>query len=74
MKYRIERGEGFGDTKVFTVYDPPDRYGYQRPVDVWFDGNSCRCCSCSSILIAMSRSCQHAKAVRRFLAKAEQPQ
>ena len=67
-KYRVEKGTDFSDTKVFKVFEPPNERGYECHADVWLSPNGkCRCCGCSSILVAMSTACRHVKAVKRFI-------
>jgi hypothetical protein len=65
MKYQVERGDRFSNVQVYLVKNKAQ----QESVHVWWSNGVARCCECSGPLTAMSRSCAHAKAVKRIAGK-----
>ena len=39
-------------------------------VGVWLNGGIARCCECTGLVVAMSKSCRHARAVKRLTKRA----
>ena len=60
-RHPIKEAEGFGDTRVFDVGE----------AQVWLSSGVVSCARCSLPLQAMSGSCPHARALKRWL-KAEE--
>ena len=79
MRYKVKEVEGFesGDsfTRVFSVAWTTDKWPYDFDTQVWWhdDGAYGNCTECSGPLTAMSASCAHVKAVRRFVNKLAAP-
>jgi predicted nucleic acid-binding Zn finger protein len=61
QRYTVrDTGERIGDTEVYAVRQ------LGRETYVWRQANGvCRCTECSGPLVAMSASCEHARAVKR---------
>jgi hypothetical protein len=74
MKYRIRDEGERDDIRQFAVTEGDQREW--EAVGVWVSkGNpKPRCCECSGPLVAMSASCPHAKAVKRWLQKQDRRQ
>lgn len=66
MRYEIEEVSDRDGIREYRV-GVPGQPDYER-VGVWVGrSGSPRCCECSGLLVAMSASCKHALAVKRFL-------
>ena len=70
-KWTVSRkeNEDFGDVEVYSVKDMT--WSDWESIDVWDDGDSVRCVSCSSMLTAMRSDCPHSLAVKRFIVKSK---
>jgi hypothetical protein len=71
VKYRCSYSKPFGDNLVVNVeYDPEPQENRHSPhvVQVWVRNGKAKCCRCSGPLTAMSGTCEHARAAKRFVA------
>lgn len=65
-KYIIDEADPINDhTRNFKVRAKNEPEWVAR--EVWYDGEHAWCSSCSGPLAAMSRSCKHAAAVKRYI-------
>ena len=72
MRYHVERrpDADFGGSAIYVVRDAKLReWDDGSVVSVWWDGTRGRCTGCNSLLVAMSASCAHVAAVKRFIAR-----
>lgn len=65
----------FGNTRIIVVSDAKARHYSDDNVQVWWCDHSAvaRCTHCSGPLVAMSASCSHSKAAKRFATMASPP-
>lgn len=71
-KYRCTLDKPFVDTQVVTVeWDalPNENRHIPHRTQVWWRDGKARCCGCQGPLTGMSGSCEHARAVKRFMSK-----
>lgn len=67
MKYTITECEGFAGNRVFSVTWPLTDSLVDGVADIWWKDGRGNCTRCQLPLQAMSGSCAHVKAVRRYL-------
>jgi hypothetical protein len=69
MKYIIVEKEPIArnGNRVFSVRR--DTSPEWKTTEVWWDGDQAWCNRCSGPLVAMSRSCKHSTAVKRYVKK-----
>ena len=71
MRYEISDSKSFRggrgeDVRVLNVKYGDTPWG-PLSTHVWVTTNYVKCCKCSTPLVAMSESCPHARAVKRWL-------